>query len=432
MIFIAITFLLSTFMMYDSGGRRGKRGAPTEPTEPTEDGRVQDSVVAVINGTELMRRDFERMVRNYVVQSNVRDLKSTDIPYLYQSTLEDAIFRIELAKEIEARRLDASEEEIKARINIESERYPTREAFFLAIERSGRKMDDLREEIKQQIIVDKTIQSAIATPPISDDVLSDFYDVMKGLLFSKPKGYKFDLIEVSVDKTAEELREKITGNLEKWQEIVSQDDYSKDVVRVTDEPLFFSEIALSNDKNLSFMVDLNVGEVGPVSEVSSNDFMIVIKRENVEETFTPFDEVSKDIRAMHEQQQQRSAYDKFRENLIGRAVLEIKDHSLFPTPVTPDVESAIEPESREVVITEPSDIKEEITDVQNLEDATSVTTPETTTELDASAVEAPKESEPLVNENVEEEKAQDSVPANSPEVVEPEVSDSGVTTPQQN
>jgi hypothetical protein len=213
--------------------------------------------------------------------------------------------------------------------------------------------------MKRQIILDKTIASATGTQTVSEDSVLEFYDMMKGLLYSKPKGFTFDLIEVSVDKTANELREKIVSDIEKWREIISEDAYSPDILRTTTEPLFFSEYAVSNDKDLAFMVNLEIGEVGPVTEVSSSDYMIVIKRENKDESFTPYDEASSDIRMMLEQQQQRAAYDKFRSDLIARAVVEIRDPSLFPAPASPDIESVLEPEVIEPITTESQDVKEE-------------------------------------------------------------------------
>ena len=350
MITIALAFLLSTFLMYDT--RSGSRSST--PSGTSENGNILDYAVAVINGRNLMRSEMDRMVHDYVQRSNIRELSSTDIPFLYQATLDDWVFRLELSREVEARNIDVSEEEITIQVNNMADSYTTREAFQQAIQRSGIKMEDLRNDIKRQIITERTISSAIGAPTISEDTLVEFYDVMKGLLFSKPKGYMFDLVEVSVDKTAGELREKIAADLDNWREIVSQDDYSQDVVRISTEPLFFSEIALSSDSKLSFMVDLGVGEVGPVSEVSSNDFMIVIKRENMEESFTPYDEVSLDIRMMHEQQQQRAAYDSFRDALMARAIVEIKDASLFPATESPEVEN----ESADEGLTVSPDIEE--------------------------------------------------------------------------
>ncbi|MCL1941272.1 MAG: hypothetical protein FWG09_04955, partial [Synergistaceae bacterium] len=218
----------------------------------------------------------------------------------------------------------------------------TREAYYQALERSGVKMETLRSEFKRQIILEKTIDSVIKEQTVSEDAVLDFYNVMKGLLFSKPKGYTYDLIEVSVDKTARELQERVAANVEKWMEIVSEDEFSSDIVRITTEPLFFSEISISNDKDLSFMINLGIGEVGPVAVVSSNDYMIAIKREVKEESEMPFDDVSFDIRMMLEQQRQRGAVEKFRSDLKARAVVEIYDHSIFPAPAAPVNNDVIE------------------------------------------------------------------------------------------
>ena len=343
MIAIVIAFLLSTFLMYDRGSSR------REPSY-NPDGSLQDYVVASINGRELMRSELETMIRNYIQQLNIRELTSEDIPYLYQATLDSAVFNMELNKEVDSRNLDVSEDEITFQVNVMADRFPTREAFFHSIERRGVKMEDLREDIRLQIKTEKTIANALGDQTISDEALFEFYDVMQALLFSRPKGFLFDLIELSNDVTAEDLRAKIADDSEKWEEIISEHPRSSDVVRRSPEPLFLSEFALSEDKNLSYMITLDIGEVGHVTEVGSNDYLVAIKRGDREASVAPFEEVSGDIRMMLEQQQQRSAFEEFRNDMISRAVVEIYDHSLFPDPATADApeEPGLEGESEPV------------------------------------------------------------------------------------
>ena len=345
MIAIALAFLLSTFLMYDSGTNRGR--------EPS-DGRFQDYAVAAVNGREMMRSELEMIVRNYIQQSNIREISSADIPYLYQAAFDNAVFQIELDKEVDSRNLDVSEDEITFQINNMADQFPTREAFFQSIERSGVKMEDLRRDLRRQIEMEKTIENHLAGQEVvSEDAVSSFYDMMKGLFYSRPKGFLFDVIRLSDDKTAGDLRAKIAENSENWREIVSEDVYSSDILGVSPEPSFFSERALSEDESLSFMIHLEIGEVGGVAEMSSNDYMIAIKRENREETFTPFDEVSLDIRMMLEQRQQRAALDAFRRDLTARAVVEIYDNSIFPVPepVTPETtDEPVEPETTDTPV----------------------------------------------------------------------------------
>jgi len=384
---IAFLFLFSTFLMYDTdfGGSRG-RNAP--PSEETRDDRQRDYAVAVINGSDLMRSQLELMVRNYVQQANLRDLKAEDIPYLYQATLDNTIFQIELDKEIKARNLEVSEEEITAQVNIMADSFPTREAFFQSVQRSGIKMDDLRRDVRRRILAEKTVEAAIGGDTVSEDAVFEFYDSMKGLFYTRPKGFTFDMIEVSVDQTARELRDKIAADVDKWKEIISEEANSSDIVRVTTEPTFISEFILSNDAKRSFMMDLEIGEVGHVFEVRSDDFMIVIKRENRDETITPYDEVSNDIRSMMEQQHQRTALERFRNELIARAVVEIKDSSVFPSPI--EITEVPVPEDTDADVTEPIDITEE-----------TVPEPEQTPE-DTLAVGEPVEETPAVETQVEE------------------------------
>ena len=336
MIVIVIAFLASSFLMYDLGRSRSGEAPSVSP-----DGRLQDYVVASVNGHELRRSDLEVMVRNYIQQSNIRELTPEDIPHLYQATLDNAIFQMELDREVNTRNIDISEEEITSQVNIMADHFPTREAFFQSVERSGVRMEDLRRDIRRRLAMEKTVESYMAEHVVvSDDAVYDFYDALKGLFYTAPRGFTFDFVVLSYDRAAEDLQAKLSEDSARWHEIISEFPLSSDIIRQSTEPSFFSEAGLSADVVMSYMIDIDIEEVGPVTEVGANEFMIVIKREDLEETVRPFDEVSMDIREMLEGQQQRVAFERFRNELIARAVVEIFDHSLFPAPVTDSVGDA--------------------------------------------------------------------------------------------
>jgi hypothetical protein len=132
--------------------------------------------------------------------------------------------------------------------------------------------------------------------------------------------------------------EKVRGLLlegKPWNEATSADvtDSAK-VTRVTSEPTFLSEAAF--DEAFAPMKSDDLGAVSAVFEVSSDDFVVGIKTEAVEEKVSSYTEVSADVRNMLRQQKEREALNAFSQALLGRARIVILDPSLFPSAPSSD------------------------------------------------------------------------------------------------
>lgn len=336
MLAIVVAFLLSTFLMYGDGGSRRKR------PEPSEDGTMQDYVVATISGQNLMRSTLDTIVRNYIQQANVRDVASTDVPMIYKTALDGFVFQRELEKEVASRNIDVSEDEITKSINALADQFPTREAFYQYIERSGIKMEDLRGDVKHRLATEKTLRICIGDVVVSDDDVEKFYDATKLLFFRQPKGFNFDVAQLKTPEAAEKLITAFNADPSAWDKILSEDIASSDIINKTtaDSPIFASEAALSADEKMRPLLTVEMNKAAPAVEFASNDFRVFVKREMIGEKVAEFDEVSADIRAMVTEQEQRAAYEKYAQDLINRANVVIVDDTIFPAPASADAAPA--------------------------------------------------------------------------------------------
>lgn len=329
MLLIVVAFLLSTFLMYEGRGRRGPQRAP--------DGSMADYEVAEINGKPLMRSELEQRLRGYLESYGQRGMASLDMPAIYKSLLDQYAFELQLAQEVRDRGIEVSDAEAEQAMKDYADQvFPTREAFFQSLERSGIKVEDYRKGIARQMANERLLRSAIGEVVISEDEAVQFYDTMKPLLYRQPEGFKVYLAQFSNAGAAESLRGQLVGG-ESWEQATSGDALaSKDVISVTAEAIFLPESAFDSGA-LSSMKSLDVGQVSPVFELSSDDFAVGLKSERVAERTTPYDEVSADIRVLLRQQKERQSLDAFEKEVLARAKVVIHDPSLFAANASADV-----------------------------------------------------------------------------------------------
>lgn len=321
MIIIALTFLLSTFLMYDRGGSR--RGGQSSS------GGMEDYSVADVNGRKLMRSALDQRVRQYIEQYGQREIASTDVPHIYQAALNQYAVETQMEQEVKDKGIKVSDAEAEqAMKDYADQAFPTREAFYQSLERSGIKIADYKKNVARQMASQQLIQSSVGTVVISEDEVVQFYDNTKNLFFRQPAGFRVNMGNFASKESAEKVRALLAAG-QPWDKATSDDVVaSSDVLTVTTEPVFVPDSSFAD--RLAPMKELKLNEVSPVFEITSDDFAVGVKVEAVEEKITSYDEVSADIRALVQQQKEREAMNAFSEGLLSRAKIVIHDESLFP------------------------------------------------------------------------------------------------------
>ncbi|WP_299080410.1 SurA N-terminal domain-containing protein [uncultured Fretibacterium sp.] len=322
MLAIVVAFLLSTFLMYEGRGtRRGPR--------PSSNGAMEDYEVAQVNGRPLMRSELEQRLRNYLENYGQRGTASLDMPALYKSLLDQYAFELQLAQEVRDRGIQVTDAEAEqAMKEYADQAFPTREAFYQSLERSGIKVEDYKKGIARQMANEQLMRTAVGEVVVSEDEAVRFYDTMKELFYRQPEGFKVHLARFTASGDAEALRERLMGG-ESWEAAVSGDAMvSRDVISVTDKAIFLSGGAFDVGP-LAPMKSLDIGQVSHVLELASDDFAVGLKSERVEERITPYDEVSADVRVLLKQQKERQNLEAFERSLRDKAKVEIYDEALF-------------------------------------------------------------------------------------------------------
>ena len=422
MAIIVVAFLLSTFLMYEG---RGTRRTPTR----NADGTMSDYEVAQINGRSLMRSELETRLRNYLSNYSSRTTASLDMAALYQTVLDQAVLDSQLAKEVEEQGIRISDAEADmAMKNYADTYYPTRETFYQVLAQSGIKVDDYKKTLARQMAVDTLLQNAIGNIEISEDRAVEFYDTMKGLIYSTPEGFMIHMADFNNNAAAETFRTRIV-NGESWDVIASNDDIpSADVINITRAPVFLPSSSFTTG-TLTALNSVDISEPTPVFEVASEDYAVAIKASHVDESVRPYEEVSADIKTLLTQQEQRKRLSDYEEELKSKANLVINDKDLFARPEvsadeTPqfsidditleEVSTDEEAKSEIEVIDVSEEVKEEIQEEAKPEETPE--TPEPVTEVEPAA--EPEKVEEVAVETPTAEVVEE-VKETEPEVVEP-------------
>ena len=324
MAIIVVAFLLSTFLMYEG---RGTRRTPSR----NPDGTMADYEVAQINGRSLMRSELEQRLRNYLSTYSTRSMTSIDMPAIYRSVLDQAILESQLTKEVQEKGITVSDAEAdQAMKNYADTYFPTREAFYQVLANSGLKPEDYKKSLARQMAADRLMREAIGDVTVSEDKAVEYYETMKGILFSRPEGFMIHMADFNNSADAEKFRAMISDG-GSWDVVVSNDTASMDVINITKTPVMLPSSALTTG-TLGVLASLDIGTVSPVFEISSGDYAVAMKASHVEAGSTPYDEVSGDIKMLLTQQEERNRLSAYEESLRQKASVVINDEELFASP----------------------------------------------------------------------------------------------------
>jgi hypothetical protein len=320
MLVIVLAFLLSTFLMYEPGSRGG--GSSSD--------RREDYPVAEVNGKRLMRSELEQRVLLLLEQYGTGSVSSADMPYIYRSALEQYAMESQMAQDIRDSGITVSDAEAEQAMKQYADTaFPTREAFYQYLERSGIKVSDYKADIARQMAGERLMRNSIGDVTVGEDEAAAFYDSVKDLFFRRPAGFMVNFASFVSRDEAEKVRNLLLGG-KSWNEATSADAADPErALRITSEPTFVSDSAFDNA--FAPMKSDGIGVVSAVFELASNDFAVGVKTEAVEERVSSYDEVSADIRAIVQQQKEREALNAFTQDLLGRARVTVLDPSLFPS-----------------------------------------------------------------------------------------------------
>ena len=153
----------------------GSAAAPAAPAPPKPVPSQLPAVVARVNGQDVTKDDFERMVKTIEARAG-QQIPPDRRDEILRSSLDQLIVYTLLSQESKSRGIKVEDSEIDAKMQQLRGQFPTQEAFDKALKDRGMTADGLRKDARVDLSVTKLMDAEVATVPgPSDADAKDFY-----------------------------------------------------------------------------------------------------------------------------------------------------------------------------------------------------------------------------------------------------------------
>lgn len=297
--------------------------AGCSPAEPAQDVESGAQKVATFEGGEITKGELEEAVNQFAQQSGAGEIPP-DSPQ-YQAALQQVmpqLVGVEIAQayaeenniEVTQQDVDQEIETIKDQISEQAQQagqtIGREEAFEEALTQADLTEEELRQDIRDQLPLQKVQEEVVGDVQPTEDEIQAFYDENKDLQFATPEQRCISHILFNKDQQqkAEEVKQQLQdgGNFAELAREFSQDPGSKEQggeLGCQGEGSFvpeFEEAAFSADE----------GEVvGPV-ETEFGYHLIKVTETRPAET-APLEEVKPQIQEQLAQEQQFTEFEKW-------------------------------------------------------------------------------------------------------------------------
>jgi peptidyl-prolyl cis-trans isomerase C len=149
--------------------------APAPPAPPKPVPAVLPDVIARVNGEDVKKDDFERMIKT--VESNAGQPVPPDRrDEILRNLLDQLVVYTLLNQEAKARGLAPTDAEIEAKMQEVRQKFPTQDAFEKALKSRNMTLEGFRKDARVDISVNKVVEAELSTiPGPSDAEARDFY-----------------------------------------------------------------------------------------------------------------------------------------------------------------------------------------------------------------------------------------------------------------
>jgi peptidyl-prolyl cis-trans isomerase C len=182
-------------------GQAAGQPAPAAPPKPVP--AVLPDVVARVNGEELKKTDFERMLHT-LEQRAGQKIPAERRDEIVRGALDQLVVYTLLSQESRNRGIKVADTEIDQKIEQLRKQFPNQEAFAKALTDRGLTMDRLKHDAQVDISVNKLMDAELANEPApSEQDAKTFYD-KNPERFKEQEKVRASHILIKVDQKAPE------------------------------------------------------------------------------------------------------------------------------------------------------------------------------------------------------------------------------------
>jgi peptidyl-prolyl cis-trans isomerase C len=306
-------------------------GTPPPPATPPKPVPTQlPAVVARVNGEDVKKEDFERMLKTLEARAG-QPIPPDRRDEILRNALDQLITYTLLSQESKTRGIKIEDSEIEAKMGELKGQFPNQEAFDKALKERNMTLEGLRKDARVDLSVTKLMDAEVATlAGPSDAEAKDFY-AKNPDKFKEDEAVRASHILIRVDEKADAATR--TAAKTKIDSILKQAKAGKDFGKLAQEYSQDGSAAQGGDLNFfpkGQMVqpfsDVAFGlKNGEISGVVQTQFGYhIIKRTDYKAArVVPFEEAQPQIKQFLEGQKKQEHADAFIKGLKNKSKIEV-------------------------------------------------------------------------------------------------------------
>jgi parvulin-like peptidyl-prolyl isomerase len=294
---------------------------------------IVSRVVAEVNGEIVTSQELDQILRPLYAKYK-RVYSGEDLAKRMEEARKDAISQLVERKlvlqEAKKKNVQAEEKDIETRLKQIRSKFDSEDEFYYALEREGMSLDQLRENIKEQLVVRTlTRQQVAGSASVTPKEISDFYNQNLKTKFSDPEMVQVGQILVKKGKDAkskerslqkiQEVKTKLKQGIpfETLAKEYSEGPYAKEGGNLP----FFAK----GDLMKEIEVAVFLMEVGQTSDIIESDlgYHILVLKARKKDRVKPLSEVWQDIEDELFQKKLQEVHKKWVDELKKKAHIQI-------------------------------------------------------------------------------------------------------------
>jgi peptidyl-prolyl cis-trans isomerase C len=303
---------------------------PAVPTPPKPMPAQLPDVLARVNGEEVTKVDFDRLITNMEASAR-QPVPAERRDEIFRKALDELVTYKVLSQETRARKIAVTDEEVESTIKQMRSQLPNEQEFKKALAARGVTLEKLKSDTRLDIGINKMMEAEAATQPAPGDVqVREFYDKNPDK-FKQDEACRASHILFKVDESADAATKK------------KAKDQAETVLKQARAGADFAELArkYSADGSAQQGGDLNFftkGQMvpafdqaafalkpGQISDIVTTQFgyHIIKVTERRPPSTVPFEQVSARIKEYLTEQQKQQKVEAFIESLKQKAKIEV-------------------------------------------------------------------------------------------------------------
>ena len=303
---------------------------PEPPPPPKPMPAELPQVLARVNGEEVTRTDFDRLVRNLELGAG-QSIPADRRDEILRGALDQLITYTVLKQEVRARNISVPEGEVEASLQEMRKQFPDDKEFNKALSERGMTAERLRADARIDMAINKMVEDEVALQPeATDGQVREFYDKNPDK-FRQDEAVRASHILIRADPKADAAtRQKARARAE---DLARQAKGGADFAELARKHSADGSAAAGGDLNY-LMPGQTVApfdravfsmEPGQISDVVETEFGFhVIKvTDKRAASIVPFEQVSPRIRAYLTEEARQERAQNFIESLKKKANIEV-------------------------------------------------------------------------------------------------------------